>query len=398
MPITHIWREETVEANGLITVSAKIELPEEPAKHLWYRLPAEYGSLITHSCDPFVVATILLVMSRGAPTVVHGEVSPSLLQNLAEFQAAWACWRPEKYHKVEITAEVERELSPAEPPNQAIAAFSGGVDSCFTLLRHHQGLCGRLQRPLKACLMVHGFDIPLAEEEVFVRAAAKSQNMVASLGVKFIPMATNYREFGQDWEDAHGTATASCLMLLQKSYSTGLIGSFLPYQSLKLPWGTNPITDGLLSSKTFQSVHDGAAFTRLEKIELIAKWSEALQNLRVCWQGSEKDRNCCRCEKCIRTILAFRAIGADLPPCFEQDISDAQILNLQKVKSAQLDELALILETARAKDISDSWVKALEKSIERNRRVAIRQQRQKALKQQLQKHLPPTLLNLWRRF
>ncbi|NET10990.1 MAG: SH3 domain-containing protein, partial [Symploca sp. SIO2B6] len=42
---------------------------------------------------------------------------------------------------------------------------------------------------------------------------------------------------------------------------------FLPYQSLKLPWGTNPITDGLLSSKTFQSIHDGAAFTRLEKIQ-----------------------------------------------------------------------------------------------------------------------------------
>lgn len=388
---THIWQEETVEVNGSILVSARIELPEQPPQRLWYRLPAQYRSRITESCDPFVVATILLIMSQGIPTVVHGEVSPSLLQNLEEFQAAWACWCPQKYQQVEITAELEREPPAIDPSRPAIVAFSGGVDSCFTLFQHRTSRSGRQQRPIEACLMVHGFDIPLEQEEVFARATEKSQKMAASLGVELIPMATNYRQLGQNWEDTHGTATASCLMLLQKSYSIGLIGSFLPYQSLKLPWGTNPVTDGLLSSKTFQCIHDGASFTRLEKIQEIAHWPAALQDLRVCWQGAEKDRNCCRCEKCIRTILALRVVGVDLPPCFQEDVSDAQILGLQKVKDAQLEELSLILTTAKAEGISDSWVTALAKSIEQNRRREIVDKRKKALK----KLVPQSLYSGW---
>ena len=380
----HLWREEAIESDGLTTVSVTIELSNQGRSRLWYRVPSEYGELLTPSCDPFVVATIFLAMSKRADMVVHGEASPSLLQNLAEFQAAWRAWRPYHYGQIEIAAEVEREAS--QTGDKAIAAFSGGVDSCFTVFRHQRGRCGRFQRHVKAGLMIHGFDIPLEQQQVFSVAAEKSKKMLASLGVELIPMATNFREIKQDWEDAFGAGTASCLMLLQGGFTAGLVGSSDPYIALNLPYGSNPITDHLLSSRAFQIVCDGASFTRLEKVKEIADWPEALQNLRVCWQGAQKDRNCGQCEKCIRTILGFRVLGLDLPSCFEQDVTDQQILGIRGLTAIQRYDLELILEAAKG-SVSGSWVTALEQCIYRNRQEGAKSDKWAALKQSL----PPSL-------
>ncbi len=91
--------------------------------------------------------------------------------------------------------------------------------------------------------------------------------------------------------------------------------------------------------------------------------------MRVCWQGEQKDRNCGRCEKCIRTVLNFRAVGLGLPECFEQDVNNRQILSLKGLNSVQIAYLDEILSTARAASISDSWVTTLEKCIEQNRKA-----------------------------
>lgn len=382
MQHTHLWQEETTQVDGFTTLSVTIEQPNQTRSRLWYRLSSEYTSHLTKNCDPFVIATIFLAMQQSTDLVVHGEVSPSLLQNLAEFQAAWSCWCPQRYRQVEITADVEREQLKAST-DKAIAAFSGGVDGCFTLWRHRMGRCGRWQRNIQAGLMVHGFDIPLEQEEVFHRAAQKSKVMLSSLGVELIPIATNFRSLKQDWEDAFGTGIASCLMMFQGGYTAGLIGSSDPYHALNLPYGSNPITDSLLSSHSFQIICDGASFTRLQKVQEIANWQEAYTNLRVCWQGSQPDKNCGRCEKCIRTILNFRVIGLGLPPCFEQDVSDRQILAIQGLHKAQLIELDPILEAAKAANISESWVKALEVCIRQNRRAELQKMYRQALREKV---------------
>jgi hypothetical protein len=386
----HIWPEEPIAADGSTTVGVTIEHPERSRTRLWYRVPVEYSSLISTSCDPFVVGSLMSLMSHSTDVVVHGQVSPSLLQNLTEFQAAWTCWRPNRYRQVEITAEVEREQEPASPADKVVATFSGGVDSCFTVFRHRTGRCGRLRRNIQAGLMVQGFDIPLEQPQVFDRAAQRSRRILASLGVELIVMATNFRELGQDWEDSHGIGVASCMMLLQGGYGAGLIPSTEPYQAV-IPWGSNPVTDRLLSSETFQIVHDGAAFTRIQKVEQLGSWSEALQNLRVCWEGQEKDRNCGRCEKCIRTILNFRVVGLGLPRCFEQDVTDRQILSLKGLNSLQIGELEQILLAAKAGSISESWVKALKKCIQQNRQQAALNQLKEKMESRWQGSVKPRL-------
>lgn len=369
MTETHVWIEQPQQSAGQLTLSAVIELPGKRREVLWYRVPLEYEPMLTKGHDPFVLGTLFTAMREASDLVIHGEVSPSLLRNLEEFQAAWACWKPDQYTKIEIRAEQEREQPLAGGTPLAISAFSGGVDGCFTVWRHRTGHRRRGQRELEAGLLVHGFDIPLEQTEVFDRAAANAQRMLESLGVKLLRMATNFKQLKQDWEDVFGIGIASCLMFFQGRYAEGLIGSSEPYSSLVLPWGSNPVTDGLLSSLTFGVVHDGAAYTRTDKVREICAWPEALRDLRVCWQGGRLDRNCGRCEKCIRTVLNFWAIGQPRPACMPYDVTDRQIKAITGLNAPQAGELEQILEVAHSAGVRDSWVEVLAKTVWRNRRA-----------------------------
>jgi hypothetical protein len=363
----HLWPEETRDANGSTIAAVTIESPVGERTRLWYSVPVQHGSALTKACDPFVVATLFRAMREGTDLMVHGETSPSLLQNLEEFQAAWASWRPDRYTKIDVIADLECEQPRAGDSHTAITAFSGGVDSSFTVFRHRTGHCGRLKRTLRAGVMALWRRDPQDHNDALDRAAEKSAKMLASLDMDLIRLGTNFRELDDSWEDAHGAAIAACLMLFQGRYAAGLIASTEPYCSLVLPFGSNPVTDRLMSSDAFQIIHDGAAFTRSEKVREIANWPEALQYLRVCWEGKHADRNCGRCEKCVRTILNFRVMGLGLPECFEQDVSDDEILSLRGLSPVQSAYLQEVLSAARAESIAESWVTALEQCLERNR-------------------------------
>ncbi len=358
------------EDNGWITVSAVLEEAGGGKEVLWYRLPAGHGGLLTDQCDPFVVGILFVAMRDGRTLRVRGPVSPSLLGNLEEFQYAWAAWYPGLYHRVEILADGKVEAAAAAGERPAVVAFSGGVDSCFTAYRHVRGVGTRFTRKLKAAVMVHGLDIPLEEPEMFKGAFERSRRMTDSLGIELIPMATNFQKLTPQWTHSYGTALASCMMLLSGGYSEGLIGQGLAYSHYEhLPEGSNPLTDSFLSNERFRTIPDGGGFHRADKIRAMLGWPEFLENARVCWKGPQKDRNCCACEKCIRNILTFRALGQPLPPCFSRDVSDRQIRALRPLKEIVMKtQYDNILRLARENAVNDPWVRELQSTLRRNRR------------------------------
>jgi len=361
----HIWPEEPRREDGLLIVSATIETPRSEKRTLWYSIPESFADCLPPNSDPFVVGAIYLMMNAGVAVRVHGKVSPSLLRNLIEYQAAWAMWLPDRLRSIEIRADIEEESKSTTPKDEAILSFSGGVDACFVAYRHlRENPCGLLHRPTKA-IMVHGFDIPLDEPEVFAGALERSEIMTSSLGLELIPIATNFRSLVEDWSHSFGSALASCMMLFSGRFKAGLLAQGFTYDEIcLLHEGSNALTDPMLSSDFFSIVPDGAAFTRAEKIWMMRNWNEFLENLRVCWAGPKKDRNCCACEKCIRNILTFRALGLGLPRSFDHDVDDWQIENttlgrnsLPMIRYAELGELAA------AHNAVGPWVKILERRL-----------------------------------
>lgn len=364
----HLWPEENEEQGDQLTVRMTVEKPRGERIPVWYRLPVEYQPALAVDSDPFVLATIFMAMRTKADLVVHGQVSPSLLFNLEEFQAVWVCWRPGRYHKIDILADKEHERT--KPDTTAVVSgFSGGVDSSFTVYSHHRMALGRAQRDLQAAVFIHGFDIPLSKGESYKRAAVKAKTMLDSLGMEMIPMAINRKQLGDDWGDSHAAGLASCLSLLGGRFAAGLVASSYPYANLQFPWGGNPITDQFLSCDSFPIIHDGAGYTRFEKIREISNWPEAAQNLRVCIRGLRRDRNCCRCHKCVRVILYYRILGAGLPPAFEEDAGISTILRLTYPSKGIISVMEAVHATAKKAGIRAPWVVALKLSTLFNRLI-----------------------------
>ena len=350
-----LWPETPTTQADQIEVGFVLEEAAQERRRIWYRFSAELEPALTGSCDPFVLPALFIAMQRKTKLVVHGQVSPSLLKNLAEFQSAWSSWRPKVYAPVEIVADDEHE-GRLNPERGVIAAFSGGLDSVFTVWRHHNQSAGRQSQNIQSALMLHGFDIPLNQPEAFARAADKARLLLDNLGIQLITLVTNLKKSEANFNDAHPAQLASCMMLFQGAYATGLIAGSNTYAFMNIPWGSNPVVDWLLSSASFSTIHDGAAFSRLDKARLLAAWPEATQNLRVCVRGRQRDENCCRCEKCIRTILIFRALDLGLPGCFKRDISNRQILRINMYNPHRFQFYKEILDTAAQNKLSGSWL------------------------------------------
>jgi len=316
--------------------------------------------------DGFVFGAIFYAMSLGQDIHVHGAMSFDALLNLNEFQEAWNLWKPGVYKKIKIFPEKTIERLPLKNDNKAIAAFSGGVDSIFTVLRHNTKQLGNASYPLNdSVLMVHGFDVPLDAPEQFEALKDRTKPLLDELNLKLLTLRTNLKELNlQDWEDSFMAQLACCLHNYSDSFSYGIVGSSEPYNALVLPWGSNPATDYLLSNSAMRLVHDGAGYSRTEKVKEIAAHETATKVLKVCWEGANTSRNCGHCEKCMRTRLNFRAIGIDEPECFDGALDINNITKMYIRNDVQLAELVSIQKRAQERFIKEKWVYLLGERIE----------------------------------
>lgn len=347
--------------------AARIERAGDAPVTLRYTVPNAFASAVTDALDPFLVGVLFKAMKKAAPIHAHGRVSPSLLRNLTEFQAAWGHFHPEQYTPVDMIADQEAEIEPPAP-EKYVSAFSGGADASFTLYRHCKKLCGRLARPIGAAIMVHGFDIPLDQSETFARASARAQAITDDVGVPLVRVATNWRIITpeENWEDMHGTALAAVLLLFGRGFRGGLIASGAPYKKISIPWGSSALLDGRLGGVGFTIENDAAAFDRYQKIKTIAQWPAARRGVRICYEGHDLSGNCGVCYKCMRSILLFRAVGAGLPECFPHDVDDRFIRDWHRRELVPNASTSIreILHVARIHGTEGSWSVALRATLD----------------------------------
>jgi hypothetical protein len=208
--------------------------------------------------------------------------------------------------------------------------------------------------------MIHGMDIPRSDANSFAAAVARSQRMLRSVDLPLITVSTN------GWE-LHGTGThfpilgvTSALHLVGGSFGSGLVSSTSTYRNLVLPLDSTPASDPLLGSSAFEIVHYGAACNRLDKVRSLARWPEAVDNLRVCLQDPSNAANCGRCHKCLLTYLCFRVLGVE-PGCFEPVPSDDVVFEWSQrlsVSPVFIADMEAILDEADARGLDEPWVRA----------------------------------------
>jgi hypothetical protein len=336
-------------------------------KRVVYQIRGDVLPPAVDLCDFAAVATIFHAMRERRPLHIDGPVSTTLLRNLEEFQEAWAMWHPSRYAPIAVTAAQECEESAASPRRNGVFAFSGGVDSAAALLRHYSGDLHRRAVTPVAAVMVHGFDIPLSATSAFDTARGAAETSLKEFRVPLCVVRTDWREtICRHWEMEFAAGLAACLHQFAGAATVGIVGSDEDYARLVLPWGSNPITNHLLSGAAFAIQTECSALSRTERVALAARYPQLATRLRVCWQEASSGRNCGRCEKCLRTQLNFLAAGLE-PLCFDGRPTPRQVLGIAAKNAVQIAYLEEIAESARARGIEASWLSALTVSIVKNK-------------------------------
>lgn len=318
--------------------TGEIKWPGGGRTHIYFNFTCPDAPAFIPRIRPFLLAFLVPAMRLGHPLQLEQPLDQTTLHNLMEWQCAIASWFPNQLKVVPIRCPIEPE-PPKIPAAQgrALTAFSGGVDSCFTAYRHSVANDTGLYRhtQLGAGLMVHGFDIPEAQAEIFHSAFQRSTQVLNSLGLQAYSLRTNLRSlegiFGCDWEyETHGIWLAAALACFEPYFDQMLIPASYSYPPMILPWGSNPVTDVYFGSEATPLWHDGAAYHKLEKVQAIASHPGIQRGIRVCWQGAELDRNCGLCIKCITTQVCYWLSGVPSPegfarPCTLRDVAGVMI-------------------------------------------------------------------------
>ncbi|MCE1253733.1 MAG: hypothetical protein LWX83_09320 [Anaerolineae bacterium] len=311
-----IHRPRITFINDQVEFSAEISfdktLENRPSK-AWLRYPAEYAPYLSDRLDAFAVSLLPLAMVLNETMVLEGAISPRLLWGLTEYQKAFTAWYPEQFSLIQIRSDEISPLSETMFGKSTAALFSGGVDSCFTLMSHLPDQQPDERFQIKYAFFVHGFDIPLQDLTDFKETAAVFEKQLNPLGVKLITCQTNLHYFSTGfikWDIAHGAPAIGVGLGLDKLVSHWLVPSSWHISDCE-PWGSAPILDYWLSSESFQAIEHGTPYSRFERTEAISNWAPAQEMLRVCTCRDKRKGvfNCSRCEKCIRTMVMLKLTG-----------------------------------------------------------------------------------------
>ena len=335
---------------------------------IWYEVPASLESELSDTGNPWLIAMLPYAVKTGETLTMSLPVDPELLENVKGLVATWRNWYPELFTP---KIEVPTMSAPALAPNRrTVAFFSGGVDSWFTALRHIPELESAAIGQVDDLLIVHGFDIPVDDKNEFAILGKTLLRDAKKVNRNLIVVRTNLRKYGSLWASRWGLLTnspglASIALILEKRFSKALIGSSHPFGPALIPWGSHPLTDSLLSTRSLVVKHDGASFNRVEKTTLVARHPEALADLHVCWRDSGAS-NCGECQKCIRTMATLHLLGVlkannPFPKAFEAD----KLASLYLEDNNEEDFIREVLDLAQSKGdkiVADAAQKSLQRS------------------------------------
>lgn len=312
MELRNVRVEQAAPGRVRLLGEVRYDDPAVPAETYWFDVAEKYADDLSMTGDPWLACLAPLAATLGESLRIPLPVDRLLARNVRELMGIWTGWYPSLREPV-LELEIA-DFAPATPLGRTGAFFSAGVDSFFTVLRNDEP--GARFLPADDLILVGGFDFPLEDTEAFERHRERLRAAAAELGKDLVDVVTNLRQTRlreASWADLwHGPALAAVGLALERRYRRLLIASTSPYGELE-PWGSHPMTDALLSTQAVTVIHDGAEFTRLDKVRYLSGSDVALRWLHVCFR-EVSDQNCGRCRKCLLTMMALALFGV-LPRC-----------------------------------------------------------------------------------
>lgn len=343
-----------------VRLTARVEYESIPGgEDCWFEVSETLAADLSDSGNPWLLALLPLAARLGEPVRVGAPVDPALLKSVHDLQRIWVSWYPDL--ECSLVEAPVREQTRTEREGRVAAFYSGGVDSSFTAVRERSGTALVPGCEVQELITVGGFDIPLENKSALEGLRERSARTARKLGKRSVWIRTNLRETElkrAHWGRlVHGCALGAVGLVFEKRYDVLLIASTGGYRDLH-PWGSHPLTDPLMSTADTRFVHDGAAYTRTEKTRTLVRHPAIRDVLQVCFE-SRTDRNCGRCNKCLRTMLRLELLGyLDRSPTFPAEQVDLkrldQMRDLRPWDVRELRDLEELADARGRRDVADA--------------------------------------------
>ncbi|WP_248499554.1 hypothetical protein [Tomitella gaofuii] len=331
---------------------------ETAAEFAWndsqYRVNGSANVTLRNTGTAWLPPALIMAMRKGLDLRVDSAVDESTLQGAETAQNTLHEWWPNTMRKVNLVADSTQDKGHGE--RGVGCFFSGGLDSFYSAVKH--------QPDITHLIFVHGFDIFLNSHSRrhYEKSLEGVREAAAEMGKHLIEYQTNIRrmfEMNGGWDVGFGLAHVA--LSLADHLHTVYIPAGRTEGNLA-PRGTHPDLDPLWSSSNVQLIHDGLEADRVAKAATAKESPAAMQHLRVCFWNRSDALNCGECEKCVRTAINMRIVGAAdkcraLPPI---DAAKA----LSKIPTDNPSAVYFLRDNLRALQNSDRDDPELESALE----------------------------------
>ena len=337
---------------GMVRLAGRLLCPDGQRREIFFEFEAPDNRKLGKRLRPFLLAFLPVAMRQGWTLASEEKVDPTTLENLQQWQACFAGWRPWSLGNIDLEVPVEEEAV-GQTKFGGMVAFSGGVDSSYTVLR--QAPAGRIA----SGVLVQGMDIGVDDHVAFSRALSDAKLTLENMGLRAHWVRTNIRSLGRKpflhWcEETFGIWLASALSCLEPWHDRAFIASSYPYRHLQLACGSNPVTDRFLGSRSVAYEHDGASVSRVEKAAALAAEPRLSSRVRVCFDQKGGGSNCGQCRKCMLTQLCLWLGGDESPLAFPVACQLEDIRSIQlppEIRRYYIPPLRSLAESRGRKDI-----------------------------------------------
>ncbi|MDO8497028.1 MAG: hypothetical protein Q7S61_00595 [bacterium] len=334
-------------------------------KTVWFTLPTQ---IPTKSAvfDAFFILAVPLAYALNEDLDFKGIVSTQLYRDIHKIKPFINQRKSEAHLKVVSTQKRKKG------PDAAGLFFSMGIDSFHSLL---DASARDANDNLTYLIFIKGCELYRSGSSFYTWLISSLNKIAKATHATLLIVETNLRDLTDQimsWNYYHGAAIAGSGMFFSHVLSTLYISSCDEYL-LDDPWGTALRLDPLWSTEGVSIKTAGYPMIKVEKAEAIVKSPHralALSHIWTCWKqpAHPEDRNCGRCEKCLRGLLCFKAVGyrENIPSFPPLTVSVMEKIDLRGGCLGTWQGIRNRLR--RNGNLSPELMKVLEKKIENNKR------------------------------
>lgn len=287
---------------------------------------------------PFVSNVLPIAWLTNSELIVN-ELDKSFYQCIPDVKKGYETMFPESSFLGNII--VNNILDCSRETNCKSALFySGGLDSAQTLISHLD------ENP--TLVVIWGSDIRYDNTEGWKLVHSAVTEASEKFNLPEVVIRSTFRQFDKENElDKSFSGQLKDNWWHGIKHGISLLGHIAPYVYLHridrfyiastfcesdgfVRCASSPLTDNFVRFANCEVVHDGFCYSRQDKLYNLTEFCKRRSDdikLHVCWE-SQAGSNCCRCEKCYRTIAGIIAECGN-PADFGFSDVDASIKEMQ---------------------------------------------------------------------